>query len=150
MCFMGIFEDVMSNAKSAAATVGKKAGRFMDISKLRMNAAELNNEINKRYEALGRVVYNAAKEEQDINGLIDECVISIDALYLRLDEVNDKINRLQNKVVCPICSTENPKSSIFCSHCGNKLREEAYSDESNEVVFESADSASSQDDRPNE
>lgn len=133
---MGIFEDVMSNAKSAAANVGKKAGRLVDISKLRMNAAELNNEINKRYEALGRVVYNAAKEEQDVKGLIDECAISIDSLYLRLDEVNEKINRLQNKTVCPVCSAENPESSMYCSHCGNKLRDEVYSDEANEVVFD--------------
>lgn len=149
---MGIFEDVMSNAKSAATTVGKKAGRLVDISKLRMNANELNNEINKRYEALGRVVYNAAKEEQDIKGLIDECVISIDALYLRLDEVNDKINRLQNKTVCPICSAENPESSMFCSQCGNKLKDETYSDDANEVVFENAEAESTvqQDDLPAE
>lgn len=147
---MGIFEDVMFNAKSAAATVGKKAGLLVDISKLRMNAAELNNEISKRYEALGRVVYEAAKEEQDVKGLIDECVISIDALYLRLDEVNEKINRLQNKAVCPICSAENAESALYCSQCGSKLKDEAYSDESNEVVFENADSEASQDDAPTE
>ncbi len=144
---MGIFEDVMSNAKSAAATVGKKAGRLVDISKLRMNANELNNEINKRYEALGRVVYNAAKEEQDIKGLIDECVISIDALYLRLDEVNEKINRLQNKTVCPICSAENPESSMFCSQCGSRLRDESTAEESDasgEVVFETAEPVSAE------
>ncbi|MGN0474511.1 MAG: zinc-ribbon domain-containing protein [Acutalibacteraceae bacterium] len=141
---MGIFEDVMSNAKSAAVNVGKKAGRLVDISKLRMSAAELNNEINKRYEALGRVVYNAAKEEQDVKGLIDECAISIDALYLRLDEVNEKINRLQNKTVCPVCSAQNPESSMYCSQCGNKLRDEVYSEEENEVVFESADSESAE------
>ena len=144
---MGIFEDVMSNAKSAAATVGKKAGRLVDISKLRMNANELNNEINKRYEALGRVVYNAAKEEQDIKGLIDECVISIDALYLRLDEVNEKINHLQNKTVCPICSAENPESSMFCSQCGSRLRDESTaekSDASGEVVFETAEPVSAE------
>lgn len=122
---MGIFEDVMFNAKSAAATVGKKAGRLVDISKLRMNATELNNEISKRYEALGRVVYDAVKEEQDVSGLIDECVVSIDALYVRLDEVNEKINTLQNKFACPACGAQNDESSLFCSHCGTKLKNDS-------------------------
>lgn len=32
---MGIFDDVVVNAKSAAQTVGKMAGQFVDMSKLR-------------------------------------------------------------------------------------------------------------------
>ncbi len=118
---MGVFEDVVVNAKSAVTTVSKKAGKLVDISKLRLNATELNNEISKRYEALGRVVYDAAKEAQDVSGLIEECVISIDALYLRLDEVNDKISTLQSKVVCPNCGFSNEESSLFCSQCGAAL-----------------------------
>ena len=54
---MGLLEDVVINAKSAVTVVSEKAGKIVDISKLRINAAELNNEINKRYESLGRVVY---------------------------------------------------------------------------------------------
>ena len=48
---MGIFDDVVVNAKSAAQTVGKMAGQFVDMSKLRINMAELNGEITKRYQA---------------------------------------------------------------------------------------------------
>lgn len=139
---MGIFEDVVFNAKSAANTVGKKAGRLVDISKLRLNATELNNEISKRYEALGRVVYNASKEDQDVKGLIDECIISIDALYLRLDEVNEKIAKLQNKATCPICGSGNAEGSLFCSHCGTKLADEA--DEPDETVPKSDEAQTSE------
>lgn len=121
---MGVFEEVVFNAKTAAATVGKKAGRLVDISKLRLNATELSNEISKRYEALGRVVYDAFKEGQDVSGLVDECVVSIDALYKRLDEVNEKINTLQKKTSCPICGAQNAEGALFCSHCGTKLKNE--------------------------
>ena len=38
---MGIFDDVVVNAKSAAQTVGKMAGQFVDMSKLRINMSEL-------------------------------------------------------------------------------------------------------------
>lgn len=54
---MGILDDVVINAKSAAEAVGKKAGQIVDVSKLRINVAELNAEISKRYEALGEYVY---------------------------------------------------------------------------------------------
>ena len=36
---MGLFEDVVVNARSAAGVVGKKAGQLVDISKLRISAA---------------------------------------------------------------------------------------------------------------
>ena len=49
---MGIFDDVVVNAKSAAQTVGKMAGQFVDMSKLRINMSELNGEITKRYQEL--------------------------------------------------------------------------------------------------
>lgn len=43
---MGLFEDVVVNAKEAVNAVGKKAGQMVDISKLRLSAADLNNEIS--------------------------------------------------------------------------------------------------------
>lgn len=58
---MGIFDDVVVNAKSAAQTVGKMAGQFVDMSKLRINMSELNGEITKRYQELGRFIYEAKK-----------------------------------------------------------------------------------------
>ena len=54
---MGIFDDVVINAKSAAEAVGRKAGQIVDVSKLRIGAAEVNAEITKRYESLGQYVY---------------------------------------------------------------------------------------------
>lgn len=51
---MGLLEDVAVNAKSAVTVVGKTAGKLVDISKLRISAAQLNSEISKRYESLGR------------------------------------------------------------------------------------------------
>ena len=44
---MGILDDVVINAKTAAEAVGKKAGQIVDVSKLRFNVAELNAEISK-------------------------------------------------------------------------------------------------------
>lgn len=119
---MGVFEEVVINAKSAATTVGKKAERLVDISKLRVNAAELNGEISKKYEALGRLVYDSIKAEANADELVKEYVDGIDVLYNKLDEVNDKINILRNKSACPVCGAQNSEGALFCSQCGVKLK----------------------------
>ena len=133
---MGVFEDVVINAKSAAETVGKKAERLVDISKLRLNAAELNSEISKKYEELGRLVYDSVKAEASADGLVEEYIQGIDVLYQKLDDVNDKINTLRNKAECPICGAQNPQGSIFCSHCGEKLKYNGQSKEQQPVDFD--------------
>lgn len=52
---MGILDDVVINVKSAAEFVGNKAGQIVDISKLRINISELNNEITKKYTSLASI-----------------------------------------------------------------------------------------------
>lgn len=121
---MGLFEDVVVNAKTAVNVVGKKAGQMVDISKLRINAADLNNEISKRFEALGRVIYDAKKTENDSAELVNECVAAIDELYEQLDAVNEQISSLRCRVVCKQCGEENSAEACFCSKCGNKLDQE--------------------------
>ena len=103
---MGLFEDVVVNAKEAVNAVGKKAGQMVDISKLRLSAADLNNEISKRFEALGRVIYDSKKTENDSADLVNECITAIDELYEQLDAVNDQISALRSRVICKKCGAE--------------------------------------------
>ena len=77
---MGVLEDVVINAKSAAETVGKEAGRLVDISRLRFSAAELQKEISRKYESLGRMVYDSHKSGNSVDINFDEHVKGIDML----------------------------------------------------------------------
>lgn len=121
---MGLFEDVVVNAKSAVTVVGKKAGQIVDISKLRITAADLNNEISKRFEALGRVTYDAQKTENASSELIAECVAAIDELYEQLDAVNEQIAALRKRIKCKECGYENAQDAVYCNKCGAKLGDE--------------------------
>lgn len=121
---MGLFEDVVVNAKSAANIVGKKAGQIVDVSKLRISAADLNNEISKRFETLGRTVYEAKKTENDSSELVGECITAIDDLYEQLDAVNEQLASMRMKLVCKSCGEENPQSAVYCSKCGRKLTDD--------------------------
>lgn len=122
---MGLFEDVVVNTKSVVNVVGKKAGQIVDISKLRISAADLNNEISKRFEVLGRMVYDSKKAESESNSeeLVSECITAIDDLYEQLDAVNEQLIQLKNKQICKNCGGENPQEAVFCNRCGSKLKD---------------------------
>lgn len=120
---MGIFDDVVTNAKSAAQTVGKVAGQFVDMSKLRLNLAELNGEINKRYQELGQFIYEAKKAGNADEMELEEKIAVLDELYAQFGAVSAQLNALQNKIVCPSCGKRLDTGAMFCSHCGVKLTE---------------------------
>lgn len=119
---MGILEDAIYNAKTAAGFVGKKAEKFVDISKLTISAAELSSEISKKCEILGRVVYEAKTSDKCYDKAIAELVEKISDLKGQLDSVNKLIAETKNRVKCPNCSTVNSKDAIFCGKCGERLR----------------------------
>lgn len=118
---MGILDDVVINAKSAAQTVGKMAGQFVDMSKLRINISELNGEINKRYQELGQFIYEAKKAGSADEAELEEKIAGIDDLYAQFGVVSAQLAALQNKVTCPACGKQMSVDSAFCSHCGMKL-----------------------------
>jgi hypothetical protein len=121
---MGLFEDVVVNARTAANVVGKKASQIVDVSKLRISAADLNNDISKRFEAIGRKVYDAEKAGKDPMESMEESVSGIDELYEQLEAVNEQIAAARARQVCRNCGEENAQGAAYCSKCGHKLSED--------------------------
>ena len=117
---MGILEDVVINAKSAANAVGKSATKLYDLSKLKVSAADLNGDINKHFEALGRIVYDGKQNGEDNSALIEDSVKIIKDLYESLAAINQQIDELKNLVKCPKCGFENSLGSNYCNCCGAK------------------------------
>ncbi len=134
---MGIFEDVIYNAKTAVSNVGKKAGKIVDVSKLTITAAELNSEISKKCEILGRVFYESKTTDKSYDTAIDELVEKISELKGELDSVNELLAETKNKIKCPKCSAVNPKDAIFCEKCGERLKETDDTTKSDEEKEES-------------
>lgn len=121
---MGLFEDVVVNAKTAVNVVGKKAGQIVDVSKLRISAADLSNEISKKYEALGRAVYEAEKAGRDVSNLVNENAAEIDDLSEQLCAVNRQIAAVRERLICKNCGQENAQGAVYCSKCGQKLSDD--------------------------
>lgn len=121
---MGILEDVVINAKSAANAVGKGATKLYDLSKLKISSADLNGDINKHFEALGRIVYDGKQTGEDNSALIADSIKIIEELYASLAAINQQIDELKNLVKCPKCGFENALGSSYCNCCGAKIEQE--------------------------
>ena len=122
---MGLFENFVSNAKQAANAVGKKTGELADTSKLKLQAVDINTDIKKSYEALGKAFYQSKKQGADNAAEMDELVAFISQKYDELDTVNEQLAKLSSKTFCTRCGEPNPKAAGFCSKCGEKLAHEA-------------------------
>ena len=74
---MDYFDKVADGVRSTAETIGKKTQDVVDISKLKLNAYEINSEIKKRFEALGRIVYDAKQGDYNCDIVIEENIRGI-------------------------------------------------------------------------
>ncbi len=118
---MSIFDDAVFNARTAVDNVSKKAGKVIDISKLRIAAADLKSELSQKYMILGRICYEEEVNGKDLKKSHDEIVEIIGELKSHLQSVNELIEAAKDNIKCENCGTYNPKNALFCNKCGEKL-----------------------------
>ena len=118
---MGIFEDLLLNARSAVDHVGRKAETVIDASKLRLAAADLKSELAQKYQLLGRVVCEEKESDKDFSKSKDELIEKIKELKAHLEEVNTLIEKSKLRIKCSSCGAYNSKGAVFCNKCGEKL-----------------------------
>jgi hypothetical protein len=118
---MGVFEDVVVKAKAAVDVAGKKTGEFVEIAKLKIAASEITGELKKKYQELGRLAYDAAKNNSNIQEKTNLAVTEIDELFVKLSIVNAQIDIIKSIIRCPECGGSNSMEAAFCSNCGQKF-----------------------------
>ncbi len=126
---MGFFDDIVSNAKTVATNVGKKADQIVDYSKLKYSESGIKSEIAKKKQELGDYVYQCSGTG-DIDQIKTQSIIDeIRELEQNLEVTRDMITAAKNKIVCDVCKAENDKESLYCNKCGNKLITEPVKEE---------------------
>lgn len=121
-------DNFISELKSVANKFAKKTGEIAGISKLKINIANAKSDISACYKSLGELVYKAQKDgDEGASANIQELFDTIDALYEKIDELNETIATIKNEKVCPNCGASNPKSQRFCGGCG-----QAFDDDNSE------------------
>lgn len=121
---MGLFENAVNTARSAAKTVGKKAEEVLDLSRNKLSISELENKLEASYASLGMLYYNYLE-----NGTTDPekeqaLVREIDGINAAVRELKENINEMRNRVACPACAAANDPQAVFCSQCGARLQGE--------------------------
>lgn len=121
---MGLFENAVNTARSAAKTVGKKAEEVLDLSRNKLSISELENKLEASYTSLGMLYYNYLE-----NGTTDPekeqaLVREIDGIHAAVRELKENINEMRNRVTCPACAAANDPQAVFCSQCGARLQGE--------------------------
>ena len=122
--FDEIFDDVVVNAKAAAAVVSKKASTVYDTSKHKITAAEIRGEINKKLRDIGKYTYKKEVFGVDTSAEIAQLVADVKELKENLDIINAHIDSVKNQKKCPQCEAKIPRNSIYCNICGAKLEDD--------------------------
>ena len=118
---MGVFEDVVIKARTAADYVGSKTEELMEVSKHRIAIAELEDKLEKEYAAVGRKVCASAKDQSDCSEFVREKVAEIGEMEKKLEELRVKLSQIKGLKKCPSCSMVNPEEANYCQKCGAKL-----------------------------
>lgn len=118
---MGMFNDILENAKAVAIKFGEKANDVYDITKLSAVKGRISSEIDKCYKALGNKYYILHKEEKLMNADFSSELSALDELHTQYDTIVKQINDLKNIKRCPVCGNAQNTDKPFCADCGAKL-----------------------------
>ncbi len=122
--FDTFFHKAKDKAKDVADVAGKKTNELVNLSKLKLQEMQIGRKIRSLYEQLGRATYqlhkNSFENEELISSLEDEIAEQLDAQAV----VDDKLCDMKNQVSCPCCHAKNSKNAVYCSSCGNQLKDE--------------------------
>ncbi|MCL2884472.1 MAG: zinc ribbon domain-containing protein [Oscillospiraceae bacterium] len=112
-------DEILQQAKAVAEAAGKKTGKVVEVTKLKVQAAGISKDISDEMENLGRAVYEAHKAGADAGDKIKDSVEKIDTLQEALDLVQNAIYTHKGMKRCDECSTFNPDDADYCKRCGH-------------------------------
>lgn len=117
------FNDIKKGFKKAAKKTKETSETVVEIAKLKYKLVEINSDIDDNYMMIGKLVYNAA-EDEDITDKLKELCDEITSLTEKRNDMQDNYNELVNKKQCPQCDAKLEKDYEFCPKCGYNFDEE--------------------------
>ena len=118
---MGLFEDAVVKAKDVFDVAAKKTNEVVSVQKLKIKVSQVNSDMQKDFEALGRLYYEAVKQKDEEITEYKEIIKSIDDKISEVAELEKEIDEQKKSKTCSKCGTKNPDTSFYCSNCGEKL-----------------------------
>ena len=118
------FENIIDRAKEAFEGVYKKTETVVNVQKQRFDVHSLEVKLSKSYEILGKLCYDAIKNDEPFDAESVKPVTEDIAEKIQMIEAaNQDILKARNKKTCEKCGAQIDKNSAFCSKCGAKISE---------------------------
>lgn len=118
---MGFLDDAISKTKEVLDIACQKTGEVVTAEKQKFNIATLKSRREKDYADLGRIYYELIKDSDDIDDNTRNIVDAISEKTEEISRLNDDIQNIKNKRVCPFCNANIDVNSAYCNNCGIKL-----------------------------
>lgn len=138
---MGFLEELLVSAKNVVDKAGKQTDKVVEVSKLKYQSIQLQNELSHLYEQLGVAVYAKMTEEYDNGDLLASLADEITEVRAALKVVEEKISEQKNEQICPACGAKSSRDAKFCANCGASLVKEEPEEEAPAAEETEADSA---------
>ncbi len=118
---MGFLDDAINKTKEVFDVAYKKTDEVVTTEKQKFNIASLKSKREKDYADLGRIYYDLIKDSENLD---DEIRKIVDAISEKNDEIarlNEYVQTVKNKRICPNCDAIIDIKSSYCNNCGVKL-----------------------------
>ncbi len=119
MASIDILEQLAQDARKAGNFIAEKAVMAKDYTAATWSAAELRNQIEARYQQIGKAVYFARKEGKEAE--LEAEFAELDTLIAAWREKENARREICNRKSCPSCNQAIAKDHIFCPYCGKDL-----------------------------
>ena len=130
---MAIFEQLKEKISAFVLNLCDLFRKGWDIIKNSGEKHRVDGEIRRRYEELGRTIYESKGENMSA---CREICDKIDELTDRLEELTQKDVILRSRSRCPRCGAAMSKKAKFCSACGAAMPREDVKEASAEMKTE--------------
>lgn len=118
---MGLFNDILENAKAVMTDFGEKANDVYDVTKLNALKCRIKSDIDKAHKALGERYYTLAKDSKLDTADLSAEIKVLDELYAQYDAVKKQIDDIKKLKRCKVCGNTQTTDKPFCADCGAKL-----------------------------
>ena len=118
-----IAKSVGAEVASMASSVAKKSSELVEISKLTINVATIEDSKKELLKKIGQIVFDQYETGSEFSQeLKDECG-RIKEADKKIKSIKERIMEIKNVNRCLDCGTNMKLEDKFCSECGTKLPE---------------------------
>ena len=118
---MGFLDEAISKTKEVFDIACEKTSEVVTIEKQKFSIASLKSKREKDFADLGRIFYENIKDSSDLEDNIRNLVDAISEKNEEIVRLNQDIQNIKNKRVCPNCNANVDINSTYCNACGEKL-----------------------------